>query len=144
MSMHEWNTTMYGIEFPECAEGHEILAFINNHKDAFENEDWLPTTEEGAVEWASDFHDEEERVYGAVALISHVAKCPFIESECDQYGNHYVGMFAYTLCPWEVEGLNDKWRNVKREDIENEIRSLTEELIGYCPDFDYQTIWYFG
>ena len=144
MSYHEWNTTMYGIEFPICNDGNKVLAFIENHKDSFKDEDWLPANEREAVEWADDFSDCDERVYGAVALVSHVAKCPFIESESDQYGSHYVGVFAYTLCPWEFEGLNDKWRNIKREDIENEIRSLTEELIGYCPTFDYQVIWNCG
>lgn len=144
MSYHEWNTCMYGIEFPGCVSGDKVLAFIENHKDAFKNFDYLPSTEEEADEWADEFCDCEERVYGAAALISHVAKCPFIESESDQYGNHYVGMFTASLMPWEIENMGRDWHNVKREDIENEIRSLTEELIGYCPTFDYQVIWNCG
>lgn len=141
MSMREWYSTMYGIEFPYVkVDGDKVLAFIENHKERFDGED-LPKTAEEAVEYAEDF-ECDEGAYGLAALISFVADNKYIYAESDEDCNNYIGMFANTLFPWDTP--SDDWASVKREDVENEIRSLVEELGIECPKFDEHIIWYFG
>lgn len=141
MSMREWYSTMYGIEFPYVKiDGDKVLAFIKNHKGHFEDED-LPKTAEEAEWYAEDF-ECDEGCCGLPALISFVADNKYIYAESDEDGNMYIGIFANSLFPWDTP--SDNWASVKREDIESEIRSLVEELGIDCPKFDEHTIWYCG
>lgn len=142
MSMHEWYSIMYGIEFPYVkADGNKVLNFIENHKKHFEGEDYLPKTVEEAAEYAEEF-ECDEGAYGLAALISFVADNKYIYAEHDDSGNDYIGMFANSLFPWDTP--SDDWSNVNREELENEIRSLVEELGIECPEFDEHQVWYFG
>lgn len=142
MSTHEWYHIMYGIEFPYVkADGNKVLGFIENHKEHFEGEDDLPETIEEAVDYAENF-ENDEGAYGLAALISFAADSKYIYAEHDCEGNDYIGMFANNLFPWDNPSEN--WSSIKREDLENEIRSLVEELGIECPKFSEHQIWYIG
>lgn len=141
MSMREWYSIMYGIEFPYVkADGNKVLSFIENHKNHFEGED-LPETVEEAVYYAENF-ECDEGAYGLAALISFVADNKYIYAEQDENGDCYIGMFANHFFPWDVP--SDDWSNIDRKELENEICSLVEELGIECPEFDEHQVWYFG
>lgn len=141
MSMHEWYNIIYGIKFPFVkADGDKILAFIENHKECFYGED-LPETAEEAVEYAHYFEDDKGWM-GLAAFISFVASKKYIHMVEDEYDTVYIGIYADTLFPWDTP--NADWASIKREDIENEIRSLVEELGINCPEFKEHIVWQCG
>lgn len=142
MSHHEWYHVMYGIEVPAVPVSNEkLFEFVNKHsKDIAEyvSEDEIPADPEDIYAWVDGYEDSMGNM-GISALIGDIINSCFIETTHDQYGNDYIGMYAYTVFPWDNCG--DEWKSVTPEYIESKIRPVIEELFGECPEFYEHTIW---
>lgn len=151
MSMHEWNSIMYGIEFEVVRmEGDKALAFVRNHKEELcsinecsEEDLALPQTPDEAVDWVEEYWDRNEHDCGPAALIADLAgDCIYVASDVN--GIYYVGLYALTSFPWDA--MSEDWQAMSQDRVRNAIRPLYEELYGEgtCPEFENQTIWIVG
>lgn len=142
MSHHEWYHVMYGIEVPATFISDEkLFEFVNKHRDIIAehvNEHNIPTTLDDIDMWVDEYEDSMGN-WGIAALIGDIIGSRYIDTTHDQYGNDYIGMYAYTVFPWNNCG--DEWKSITPEYVESKIRPIIEELYGECPEFMEHTIW---
>ena len=145
MSCHEWNDVMYGIEVPIAnIENDKLFEFINKHIGdiaEYVSAEEIPTNPEDICAWVDCYEDCIGNM-GLSALIGDIIGSRYIDAAHDQYGTDYIGMYAYTIFPWN--NFNDEWKSITPEYIEGKIRPVIEELYGECPKFEEHTIWNCG
>jgi len=146
MSYHEWNDVVYGIELPNTNPSNDkILAFIDNHKEVFKwftDENYYPTND-NIDEFLFDYENDMGNT-GIAVLIEDVIGSMFIVSAYDYYGSEFIGMYAATMFPWQMNRMGEEWKEITPEYVESKVRPVVEELYGECPEFKEHVVWQQG
>lgn len=147
MSMHEWYEVVWGVELPGNIDEDRLVAFVENHRNDLlkcVDASIFPNVDDKSevIDFAKYYETDDS--YGINAMLADIIGMKYIGATRDEYGCLYIGIFEWSIFPWNKDSVSSEYMSLTQEEVESAIKPVVEELYGTCPKFCEHTVWNYG